>query len=58
MSLQDTEDLISVKSDRGEGGSGKSEDEGVEGVSCAVLTWEHTLSNTIDKADQLKGISE
>lgn len=40
----------------GEGERGEAvEPEGVEGLTCAALSWEHTLSSTMDKADQLKG---
>ena len=30
---------------------------GLQGLSCAGLTWENTLSSTMDKIDQLKGLS-
>lgn len=28
---------------------------GVEGLPCAALTWEHSLSSTMDRVDHLKG---
>ena len=29
----------------------------VEDLSCATMTWEETLSNSMDRADRLKGES-
>lgn len=56
LSLQDTEETVTVKAEGEEAEKSEDvEDEGVEGLSCAALTWENTLSSTVDKADQLKG---
>lgn len=47
-----------VDKDKGEGpGTGEEEGagSGIEGLSCATLTWENSLSSTMDKADHLKG---
>lgn len=36
-------------------GEGEDVCAGVEGLPCAALTWENSLSSTMDKVDHLKG---
>lgn len=58
MQEEEKEEDGKVDKDKGEGpGTGEEEGagSGIEGLSCATLTWENSLSSTMDKADHLKG---
>lgn len=45
-------DSLRIEQDQAEGGGTES---GIEGLPCAALTWELSISSTMDKADHLKG---